>query len=333
MNLLRRIPLATGAALALSSSLLHAAGTLESASVTRTYKQVDLLAPERPAQPAQVGDRVTGRTAVQTGNQARAELEFNDQTIARLGSNSVFSFDRGTRDLNLNEGVILLEVPKNAGGATINTAAVTAAVTGTTVMIESRPGSKKGQGVVKFIVLEGTMRLSLNGRPGESVLLRAGQMLTFTGSPKRLPDPVTVDVERISKTSRLLGGDFTPLRNDPFIRQTIGEQNVLKAKGKLITVNYALAGKRTNPTLQVIGVNNQAGLRTDAQGGNRPSAPRTQTRPPTPVAVSRPNPAPNPPPVVRPPKPPPQPPEPSRPKPPRPPNVPPAPPAPPNTID
>lgn len=324
MKLFWKTFLPLGAALWIAAA--QAAGPLQSASVTRVFQQVDLLAPDQAPQPAQVGDEVAGRTAVQTGNQSRAELEFNDRTLARLGANSVFSFDRGTRDLNLNEGVILLEVPKNAGGATINTAAVTAAVTGTTVLIESRKGGKggKGKNVVKFIVLEGTMRLTLNGRTGESVLLTAGQMVTFSGNANRLPDPVTVDVGRLTKTSGLMSGEFRPLRNERYIQQTIGEQRVLKAKGKLITVNYGLAGKRKNPSLQVINFNSQASLRTDAEG--RPATPRSQPRPqarPRPVVNNPPvNPVP---PVVQRPKPPKQPPAPQRPRPPRPPDVPPAP--------
>lgn len=326
MNHARQLLLLGGASLALLVPSLVAAGPLQSAAVTRVYREVDLRPPDQPAQPAKIGDSVSGRTAVQTGTQSRAELEFNDRTIARLGANSVFSFERGTRDLNLDDGVILLEVPKNAGGAKINTAAVTAAVTGTTVLVESRQAEGRRGKVVKFIVLEGTMRLTLNGRPGESVLLTAGQMITFSGNAKRFPDPVTIDVGRLQKTSGLMGRQFGPLQNEPYIRDTIGEQRVLKAKGKLITVNYALAGKRKNPALQVIGANNLASLRTDAEARPAASRPRPASRPPV---VNRPNnnpPQPPKPPVVRPPKPPPQPPSPPRPRPPRPPDVPPAPP-------
>ncbi len=67
---------------------------------------------------------------------------------------------------------MLLRVPKNAGGAQINTAAVTAAITGTTVMLEYHPDA-----YIKFIILEGTGRIFRNDRVGESVLLHAGQML------------------------------------------------------------------------------------------------------------------------------------------------------------
>lgn len=302
----------------------QAEGTLQSAEVTRVYNQVDLLAPDRAAEPAKVGDDVSGRTAVQTGNQSRAELQFNDASIARLGANSVFSFERGTRDLNLDEGVILLEVPKNAGGAKINTAAVTAAVTGTTVMIESRKGGAKGKGIVKFIVLEGTMRLSLNGNLGESVLLSAGQMVTFSPGAKSIPEPVIVDVARLRKTSGLMSSQFGALQNEPFIFQTENQQKVLKSKGKLIALNYGLYGKKKSAVLQVIDTAGQAGIRTDADVPPRPNPPprsvnRPANRPPAPNP-----PAPNPPrpPKPRPPLPPPQPPPPKPPKPPPPPPVP-----------
>ncbi|HEY8901044.1 MAG TPA: FecR family protein [Chthoniobacterales bacterium] len=330
MNDVRHTLLA-GGALLFATLTAQAAGTLHSAAVTRVYNKVDILAPERPAVPARVGDGISGKTAVQTGNQARAELEFNDQTIARLGANSVFSFEKGTRDLNLDEGAILLEVPKNAGGATINTAAVTAAVTGTTVMIETRKtGGPKSKGLVKFIVLEGTMRLKLKGRPGESVLMTAGQILTVSPGDLVLPEPQIVDVARLTKTSGLMSKQFSELKNQPFIFQTEKTQHLLKTKGKLITVNYGLYGKKKNPGLQLVNTSALASLRTDADGVSSPPAKppkKTATVRPPKVIVNNPKPKPpKPPVVVKPPKPPSQPKPPKRPRPPAPPPVPPAPP-------
>lgn len=317
----------------LGVSVARAAGPLQSAEVTRVFNKVELLPGETPPVPAKVGDEVSGRTAVQTGTKSRAELAFNDSTIARLGANSLFSFDRGTRDLNLNEGVILLEVPKNAGGATINTAAVTAAVTGTTIMIEFRKAANAGRGLIKFIVLEGTMRLNLKGSLGESILLKAGQMLTIPADAKKFPDaPMVVDVGRLAKTSGLMGSQFEPLKNEPFIMQTVNEQRVLKARGKLINVNYSLKGKRKNPILQSTNIASQATLRTDAEArGNpqkpsparpaaRPNPPKPRPEPPTPPKPPKP-----PKPDNRPPKPPPAPNKPKPPKPVPPPPVPPPP--------
>jgi hypothetical protein len=324
MNFWRGIFLAMGAAM-LGSWTAQAAGTLQSEEVTRVYNKVDLLASESESAPAKVGDSVSGKTAVQTGTQSRAELVFNDQTIARLGANSLFSFDKGTRDLNLNEGVILLEVPKNAGGATVNTAAVTAAVTGTTIMIETHKAVAGKKATVKFIVLEGTMRLKLNGRLGESVLLKAGQMITLQGDLKNLPEPVFVDIGRLTRTSGLMSKQFPPLKNQPFIVQTIRHQQVLKAKGKLITLNYGLYGKKKNPVLQVVStVTSSSSLRTDAKGAPAPEPPKQAVSRPAPK-VNHPQPKPRVvphPPVCKPPKPPRQPPAPKPPVAPAPPAVP-----------
>jgi hypothetical protein len=63
---------------------------------------------------------------------------------------------------------MLLRVPEDAGGAKINTAAVTAEITGTTVMLEYHPHS-----YIKFIILEETGRIFLPHQLGESVLVRA----------------------------------------------------------------------------------------------------------------------------------------------------------------
>ena len=112
------------------------AESLESAQVSKIVNDVRIYRPDQAVRKARLGDLVTGRTSVQTGRRSRSELRVQDQTITRLGANSVFSFEPGTRDLHLQQGTLLLQVPKNAGGARINTPTVSAAVTGTTVMIE-----------------------------------------------------------------------------------------------------------------------------------------------------------------------------------------------------
>ena len=110
--------------------LTHAA-PLKEANVTQIVKEVNLL-PERAAsRPAAVNDKVSERTAVRTGVESRSELTFPDRTLTRLGAQTIFSFQQGTRTINVGgDGAILLNVPKNSGGAKINTAAVTAAISG-----------------------------------------------------------------------------------------------------------------------------------------------------------------------------------------------------------
>jgi len=166
------LPVVTGGKLCLLSLILTIAlavngAELKEARVTQVVKDVKLLPNAAAARLAVVSDQVRDGTAVRTGVESRAELTFTDSTLTRLAANTIFSFTEGTRNLDLKDGVMLLRVPKNAGGAKINTAAVTAAITGTTVMLEYHPHS-----YIKFIILEGTGRIFLPHRLGESVLVR-----------------------------------------------------------------------------------------------------------------------------------------------------------------
>jgi hypothetical protein len=129
----------------LGSAVSVPAAQLKEAQVTQVVKDVKLLPTGAAARPAAVSDEVRDGTAVRTGVDSRSELKFTDQTLARLGANTLFSFSEGTRNLNLQDGAMLLRVPKGAGGAKINSSAVTAAITGTTVMVETHPLTKKNK--------------------------------------------------------------------------------------------------------------------------------------------------------------------------------------------
>ena len=201
------------------------AAPLNEATVTRVVNKVEVIPSGAAPQPADVGEIIRGQTGVRTGGNSRAQLTFADQTLARLGANTLFSFERGTRALDLENGSILLQVPKGAGGATIRSAPVTAAITGTTIMMEYSPGNP---GTVKLICLEGTVRLGLAGRLGESVLVGPGQMIAVAANARSLPNPVTVDVKRILKTSKLIKeGD---LESMGLIMETVETQQEMLAK-------------------------------------------------------------------------------------------------------
>lgn len=178
--------------------------------------------------------------AVRTGTDSRTELTFTDETLARVGANSIFTFTAGTRSMELKDGAMLLRVPKNSGGAKINTAAVTAAITGTTVMLEFHPKS-----YVKFIVLEGTGRVYLPGHLGESVLVNAGQMLITKANAKALPAPVNVDVRKLMRTSKLVTG-FRKLASAGLIADVESKQDKERASGALVETNLAIFGSGTD---------------------------------------------------------------------------------------
>src|SRR6266568_4717484 len=102
------------------------AAAFTQAEITQIFNEVRTL-DASGSRPAKIRETIAGVQSVKTGAQSRAELMFPDQSLTRLGGNTIFSFQQGTRELELKQGTILFEVPKGAGGARIRTAAITAA--------------------------------------------------------------------------------------------------------------------------------------------------------------------------------------------------------------
>ncbi len=227
-----------------------AADSLRTASVTASINDVQIFPGSRAAHAATVGEKVSTPSSVQTGRLSRTELTFNDNTITRLGQNSIFSFHEGGRNVELKQGSVLLQVPKNAGGATIRTATVTAAITGTTVMFEYGPG-----GWIKLLTLEGTQKLSVNGSK-ISVSVPAGKMIIMNANATVIPEPVTIDIAKLIATSPLAGeGTFGPLPANvrELIERTIQEQLVAKREGDLLPTNYIIIGTGSRTSETVVG--------------------------------------------------------------------------------
>src|SRR5947208_16378548 len=107
--------------------------------VTQVKNQVQLADSKNAAHRASVSDIIHEETVVRTGKGSRAELGFSDETVVRIAAHTGFDFNRGTRGLNLREGAVLVQAPKEANGATIQAGSVAAAVAGTTVIIACHP--------------------------------------------------------------------------------------------------------------------------------------------------------------------------------------------------
>ena len=127
----------------------------EQAEVTKAVNVVSLLPQDVRAAP---GDIVEGDTALQTGGYSRAELQFPDLTITRVGSNALFRFIEGTREMVLDSGTMLFSSPKGAGGGKVQAGAVTAAVTGSDFMISN-------VGKVKVICLSHKVAVYFTANP------------------------------------------------------------------------------------------------------------------------------------------------------------------------
>ncbi|MGI9244535.1 MAG: FecR domain-containing protein, partial [Verrucomicrobiales bacterium] len=107
--------LAVLAAAALSFPAPAGAEKFKRAEVTKVVNDVRLLTGTATSRPASRGAVVSGSTAVRTGQKSRTELQFPDESVVRLGSNSVFSFLQGKREVDLKQGTLLMQVPKSLG--------------------------------------------------------------------------------------------------------------------------------------------------------------------------------------------------------------------------
>ena len=152
---------------------------------------------------------------MRTGVESRAELTFADLTITRLGANTIFSLEAGTREVELTKGTILIEVPSKAAPVKASTAAVTVAVMGGTALLGTGPP-------IKFMVLEGTGTMYPKGRPEKAVTVHGGEMVMMTADG-HITRPTEFDVKLVLETSHLIV-DFPPLVNLPLILMVMNQQ-------------------------------------------------------------------------------------------------------------
>ena len=189
------------------------AADFEQAKVTQVVQDVKVVPTGSAARPAAVNETVNQGSAVQTGTQSRSELTFKDQTITRLGENTIFTVGQGARTIELGSGQFLLYVPKKAGGAKIKMGSVTAAITGTTVL-----GNVAPSGIVEFIVLEGSACMHLE-QFGQAIYVQAGQKVIYDPALRRFENPVDVDIQQ--QLSSPLVHDFRQLPSAPLINEEI----------------------------------------------------------------------------------------------------------------
>ena len=193
----------TSAAL-IAAPLAQAAGSFETAKITFIQKDVSvadlkILKADSSGgiqrREAALNETVGKDNAVVTGEKSRAELEFNDGTLTRLGQLTAFTFTEGTRKLQVKQGTALFVVPKGLGGTTIQAGPVTAAITGTTLLVQIL-----GDRVLIF-VYEGSVQVG-----GETVT--TGQVASVAGGTTTVNK---FDVNKGVKTAAL----FTKFIDSP----------------------------------------------------------------------------------------------------------------------
>jgi hypothetical protein len=206
---------------------LHAAPLNES-TFTEIVKTVEVVAgADKSASPAKANELFKAPDLVRTGADSRAELTAPDQTVTRVGANTIFSFEPVGRNLNLEQGSVLFHPPKGAGGGTIKSGGVTAAVLGTTLIVSSTTG-----GGFKTILLEGKGRVILAN--GKSVTLKAGQLVFVRPGGNTFSPVLYINLDKLVAGSQLVNGFSHDLSSLPLIQKAIDGQKSDLASGKTV---------------------------------------------------------------------------------------------------
>jgi hypothetical protein len=251
--------------LAVGLSLPVFAAPLTQSTFSEVVKDVNVVAADtKAATPAQVSAVVKAPDLVRTGPESRAELTAPDQTITRVGANSVFSFEPQGRSLDLQQGSVLFYSPKGNGGGTVTSGGASAAVLGSTMICVAGP-----DGSFKTILLEGKHGCTVTLKDGKTVTLHNGQMVVVLPGGQAFSQVLNIDLAKLVKTSLLVNGFNNPLGSIPLINIAINDQQ----HGSGTPGSPGTVGTLNNNTYSTLTVPGSAGALQPKAAGPNPESP------------------------------------------------------------
>jgi len=204
-----------------------AALSLTESTFTEIIRSANVVtAANKAVAPARTNEVFRAPDLVRTGPASRVELTAPDQTITRVGANTVFTFAPGGRDILLEQGSVLFHSPAGAGGGAIKHHGTAAAVLGTTEI-----GAILPDGSFKILDLEGKVRVTLKN--GLSIDLEPGQMVIVSPDGDKFSPLMNFNLGQLVPHLLLVVGFSEPLSSLPLIEAAIQKQNQAIADGKL----------------------------------------------------------------------------------------------------
>jgi hypothetical protein len=208
--------------------------------VTQVVNDVQIIsAADQAKKAAVVNDIFAMPDILRTGAASRAELVAEDDTITRVGANTIFSFDPASRTIDLQQGSLLFHSPHGKGGGTIHTGSATASVLGSTLIVTTTPN-----GGFKVIALEDNAEIHLPN--GLQQKLMPGQMTFILPGGSQLAPIIVFRLDELIRNSLLVKGFSQPLSSLTLILNQIDKQNKLIKSGRA-TDTGLFAGDNASP--------------------------------------------------------------------------------------
>ena len=246
MKKLTVFPMCLGCVLAAATS--HATD-LKQSKVTQVINDVQIIsASDQKEKAAVINDMFSMPDLLRTGAASRAELVAEDQTVTRVGANTIFSFDPANRTIDLKEGSLLFHSPHGKGGGTIHTGSATASVLGTTLIVVTTPN-----GGLKVIALEGRVEVKFPNALKQK--LNPGQMTFVLPGANQLAPVVNFRLDELTRNSLLIKGFSQPLASLSLIQNQVTKQNKLISSGRLSDTGLYAGNNATSDQVEVIDPN------------------------------------------------------------------------------
>jgi quercetin dioxygenase-like cupin family protein len=218
----------------LVSRLPLAAVPLTESTFTDVVRSVEVInATDKSATPAKLQEVFKAPNLIRTGVSSRAELTAPDQSLTRVGANTVFSFAPVGREIDLAQGSVLFHSPSGRGGGTIKSGGASAAVSGTTLIVACTLVEHEGDhNGFKVILLEGTGHVTLPN--GQTATLKAGQMIYILPNHTGFGPLLNINLGKLVNGSALVIGFTHPLPSLPLVQLAIHEQQLHLNTGQVV---------------------------------------------------------------------------------------------------
>jgi hypothetical protein len=208
--------------------------------LTQVVNDVQIIsASNQSKKNAAVNDIFAMPDILRTGPASRAELVADDQTVTRVGANTIFYFDPANRTIDLQQGSLLFHSPHGQGGGTIHTGSATASVLGSTLIVTTTPN-----GGFKVLALEDEAEIKFFN--GLRQKLEPGEMTFILPGGTQLAPIIVFRLDGLTGNSLLINGFNHPLPSLPLIVQEIDKQDKLINSGKLTDTGLD-AGNNADP--------------------------------------------------------------------------------------
>lgn len=208
----------------LGNNSVLAQSLLNRAEVYKLRNQVELSRQKRPVwNPAKLGDSMIPQDALRTGANSRAELLFNEGTLVRAGSGTIFRFSPGKRNFELDSGSALIMIRSGQGESTIQTPEAKVVSQGTALFLQHDP--QRNSSLIGVLTSSKAGPVRVSSANGEVTLeLSAGEFVSIINGVMGLVEHFILPMfyENIELAAGLGAGQENLIaRESPEVHKTI----------------------------------------------------------------------------------------------------------------